>query len=200
MATRNFKREERRKYQIVEAAYEVIASKGYSNFTIEDIANTAGLSKGGVLHYFKTKEDILIHLLVQIYKILEDNIKKREKKYRTPERKIKGIIIAYLVTAKRNPSLYKVMLDFGARMTINERIRDINIKIYELIYSEIKKVIDIGIDESVFNNINSSNTAYAITSMITGVAFQWTFNNSVNIDHMARTCLDIIIEYLRKKN
>ena len=200
MATRNLRREEERRIQIVEAAYEVMASKGYSNFTIEDIANTAGLSKGGVLHYFKTKEEILIHLLVQIYKILEDNIKKREEKYRTPERKIQGIIIAYIVTAKKNPSIYKVMIDFAARTTINDRIRDINNKIYELTYSEFKKVIDIGIEEGVFKKVNSSDSAYAIASMITGLAFQWTFNNTLQIDHMTRTCLAIIMEYLKKKN
>ncbi|NMB64795.1 MAG: helix-turn-helix transcriptional regulator, partial [Spirochaetes bacterium] len=56
-------KEEQRKTQIITAAYEAISAKGYNNFTLDDIAKNAGLSKGGVLHYFKSKEDILIYLL-----------------------------------------------------------------------------------------------------------------------------------------
>ena len=60
-------KEQLRKTQITQAAYEVISAKGYNNFTLDDIAKNAGLSKGGVLHYFKSKEDILLYLLEQIY-------------------------------------------------------------------------------------------------------------------------------------
>ncbi|HQP50114.1 MAG TPA: helix-turn-helix domain-containing protein, partial [Spirochaetota bacterium] len=90
MATRNSEKLDKRKLQIGTAAYEVIALKGYNNFTIDDIANHAGLSKGGVLHYFKSKEEILIYLLEQISMIIEKNIKRRAEKYRTPERKMKA--------------------------------------------------------------------------------------------------------------
>ena len=122
MVTKNLAREEMRKTQILEAAYEVIALKGCSDFTLEDVANTAGLSKGGILHYFKTKEDILVSLLVMIYTAVEDIITKRAERYRTPERKLKAIIIAYIVAAKRNPAIYPVMIHFTAQMTINESI------------------------------------------------------------------------------
>ena len=80
MTTRNLgKKEEQRKNQIIQAAFDVISSKGYNNFTIEDIANQAGLSKGGVLHYFKAKEDILIFLLERIYMVIEETIIKFRK-------------------------------------------------------------------------------------------------------------------------
>ena len=104
MATRNPEKEEKRKIQIIQAAYDVIASKGYNNFTIDDIAHQAGLSKGGVLHYFKTKDDILIHLLEKIYTLIEKYIKKRSEKYKTPEKKLKAVIIAYIIIGKKNPA------------------------------------------------------------------------------------------------
>ncbi|HNR89297.1 MAG TPA: TetR/AcrR family transcriptional regulator [Spirochaetota bacterium] len=199
MAKKNLEREERRKIQIVQAAYEVIATKGYNNFTIEDIANQAGLSKGGVLHYFKTKEDILIHLLEQIYMIIEKTIRKRAEKYQSPERKIKAIIIGYVTIAKKQPAFYRVMADFWAQITINERIRDINTKIFEKMSNEFKKVIDMGKEQALFGKVDSSGIAYAITAMLINTAMQWTFNSAIyNIDHVGRQCIRMVMSYLTR--
>ncbi len=199
MAVRNAEKEEKRKLQIGIAAYEVIAGKGYNSFTIEDIANAAGLSKGGVLHYFKSKEDILIYLLEQIYMRIEGNIKRRAEKYRTPERKMKALIISYIATAKRNPAFYTVMVDFWAQMAVNERIKAINSKIYERMSGEIKRIIDMGIEEGVFRPVNSTEAAYAIIAMVMNTAIQWTFNQELyNIDHVARACMGMVLDYLKK--
>lgn len=199
MATRNSAKEEKRKTQIIQAAYDVIASKGYNSFTIDDIAQQAGLSKGGVLHYFKTKEDILVHLLEQIYTLIESYIKKMSEKYNTPEKKLKAVIIAYINVAKKNPAFYVVMVDFWAQITINERIKSINNRIFDKMCQEIKKIIDLGIDQGVFNESDSLNTSYAILAMVTNIAVQWTFNNSIyNIDHVSRKCMNIVMSYLKK--
>lgn len=199
MATRNSEKLDRRKFQIGTAAYEVIALKGYNNFTIDDIANHAGLSKGGVLHYFKSKEEILIYLLEQISKMIEKNIKRRAEKYRTPERKMKALIISYIATAKRNPAFYTVMVDFWAQIPVNPRIKSINITINDRMVSEIRKIIDIGKEQGEFRDIESINAAYAIHSMILNSAVQWTLNGSVyNIDHVARSIMKIVLGYLKK--
>lgn len=39
---------------------EVFLEKGFQNTTMEDIAKNAGLSKGGLYHYFKSKDMVLI--------------------------------------------------------------------------------------------------------------------------------------------
>ncbi len=198
MATKNPEKEEKRKMQIVQAAYDVIASKGYNNFTIDDIANKAGLSKGGVLYYFKTKEEILIHLLEQIYMLIEKNIKKRSEKYKTPEKKLKAIIIAYIIIAKKHPAFYVVMVDFWAQITINERVKSINTRIYDKMCREIKKIIDLGVEQGVFNEIDTLSASFAIIAMVTNVAVQWTFDNSIyNIDHVSRKCMNIVMSYLK---
>ncbi len=199
MTSRNTEKLDRRKFQIGRAAYEVISSKGYNNFTIEDIANHAGLSKGGVLHYFKSKEEILLYLLEQIYMIIEKNIRRRAEKYRTPERKMKALIISYIATAKRNPAFYTVLVDFWAQIPVNTRIKAINSRIYERMVNEIKKIIDLGMTQGEFKEVDSTNASYAIHSMIMNTAVQWTFNDSLyNIDHVTRIIMKMVLGYLKK--
>jgi TetR/AcrR family transcriptional regulator, transcriptional repressor for nem operon len=48
------------KTRILNAAIDVIRTKGYSATRIEDICEAAGLTKGGFFHHFDTKEDLAI--------------------------------------------------------------------------------------------------------------------------------------------
>ncbi len=54
---------EARREQIVLAAVRLFSKKGYFQTTIEDIANTAGISKGLVYLYFTDKLDVLFYSL-----------------------------------------------------------------------------------------------------------------------------------------
>lgn len=46
--------------EITEAAIDVFLEKGYEGTTMDGIAKKAGVSKGGLYHYFKSKDMILI--------------------------------------------------------------------------------------------------------------------------------------------
>jgi len=50
---------ERRRAQIIEAAYEVFSTKGYTSTGIADIAARLGMGHGTFYRYFKNKRDIL---------------------------------------------------------------------------------------------------------------------------------------------
>ena len=48
-----------RKEKLIQQALEVFIEKGYENTTIVDLQHRFGLTKGGMYHYFHSKEDIL---------------------------------------------------------------------------------------------------------------------------------------------
>lgn len=52
--------------KIERAALQLFAKKGYSNTSLEQVADVAGFTKGAVYYYFKTKETLLLHLLARI--------------------------------------------------------------------------------------------------------------------------------------
>jgi AcrR family transcriptional regulator len=57
-------RESRRK-QIMDAALELFAAEGYSHCSISQLASHAGISKGLMYNYFKSKEALLIAIIDQ---------------------------------------------------------------------------------------------------------------------------------------
>src|ERR1700676_2213406 len=48
------------KTKFLDAALHVIRAKGYSATRIEDVCETAGLTKGSFFHHFKSKEDLAL--------------------------------------------------------------------------------------------------------------------------------------------
>lgn len=58
--------------EITEAAIDVFLHKGYEGTTMESIAQKAGVSKGGLYHYFKSKDMILINANEKISKKVEE--------------------------------------------------------------------------------------------------------------------------------
>ncbi len=48
-----------RKAQIIQAALQLFAVKGYENTTVSSIIDEAGISKGGFYHHYNSKEELL---------------------------------------------------------------------------------------------------------------------------------------------
>ena len=55
-----------RKEQIVNLALELLKSKGFENFSYQDIANTLGITKASIHHHFPKKADLGVALCVAI--------------------------------------------------------------------------------------------------------------------------------------
>jgi len=51
-----------RRRQILRAAARVFADRGYATATIEDVARAAHVAEGTIYNYFRSKEDLLIHI------------------------------------------------------------------------------------------------------------------------------------------
>lgn len=54
--------EHERRQQILTAAATVFAEKGFDRATISDVARAAGVADGSIYNYFRSKQDLLVHL------------------------------------------------------------------------------------------------------------------------------------------
>ncbi|MCX5201396.1 TetR/AcrR family transcriptional regulator [Streptomyces sp. NBC_00237] len=56
-------RSEERRAEILRATFEVIAERGYRGASLASVAERVGLTQQGLLHYFPTKEALLVAVL-----------------------------------------------------------------------------------------------------------------------------------------
>jgi len=69
--------EEHRRKQIIDMAIKTIASRGYSQTALADIAKEAGISKGVISYYFKGKEELVEQVILALVSELNTYVKSR---------------------------------------------------------------------------------------------------------------------------
>src|SRR3954452_15113672 len=56
----------------LDAAAKVFAERGYSEASVQDVADELGILKGSLYHYIRTKEDLLFWLLEAVHRDVEE--------------------------------------------------------------------------------------------------------------------------------
>lgn len=62
--------------KLVQAAAQLVVSKGINRVTLEQVALEAGVSKGGLLHHFPTKQALLNGLIEQVGQVFKARLEK----------------------------------------------------------------------------------------------------------------------------
>ena len=129
--TSQYKTEIREK--IVDAAIVTFSKHGYDRTKMDDIAETANLSKGTIYLYFKSKEELF-------YAISENNIKALKEQLSVLFTKSEDLISDsqkfYVNFRKASEQSDKVFLETIAESSRNQRLQ-------EMLYHQRMKVLDI---------------------------------------------------------
>ena len=75
--TRKYKRLDpaQRREQMLDAANDLFAERGYEEVSVEDIARAAGVTRGLVHHYFGGRTEVYIALLQRLDALREDGLR-----------------------------------------------------------------------------------------------------------------------------
>lgn len=115
------KEPELNKQLIIDAATDIGAELDWSQVTFQAIANRTGLSKGGIIHHFRNKEELLDELLSESLVELTDWIEKYKKKHADEE----GALgyLDFIINEKKDEKYYKTMRIVMQAIMVNSRYR-----------------------------------------------------------------------------
>lgn len=81
---------------VVRAAAKLFDRNGYIETSLKDISTEAGLSKGGIYHYFSSKNDILYYIVDNYMDLLLGNVEEEIRQIPDPEQKIRYLMDRHL--------------------------------------------------------------------------------------------------------
>ncbi len=87
---------------ICQKAAQLFSSKGYINTSLRDIADAVGMSKGGIFHYFSTKEEILFLILSRYMDRTLKSLKEKLATNKSPQMKIREFVHHHLAHFRDN--------------------------------------------------------------------------------------------------
>lgn len=158
---------------ILEAARKVFAKKGFHDATVDEIANAAGLAKGTVYLYYRSKQEVYLSALKfgigQMYAVLVDEVKKVE----TTEEKLKTLIVAKLAYFDENRDFFKIYYSELGRIPTHPGGIDSEFKALYLEQARlVESILKEGIRKKAIRNLRTEQTAFAISDIIRGVVTQ----------------------------
>ncbi len=167
-----------RKKQITNAAYEVIAKKGYYNFTMLDIAGKAGVSSGLIHHYFKDKENMLVTLLREMQQDVRTSLEKTIVDVPDPAKKLDIFMDqAFDLVISRKEYIY-VTYDFMTQIKFNERMQRILSKLYRGYRETLESILKEGKQKKKFKNVDEHYLATVFISILLGFEQQYILDSA----------------------
>ena len=111
---RKEREKEQRRNEIIEAAEKVFFEKGIKGATMDNVADTAELSKGTLYLYFNNKEDLYYAICTKGLNILNEYFIKSVTPEKTTFENLFEIGKAYIRFAKEHADYFQVMTHFDA--------------------------------------------------------------------------------------
>ncbi|HEY7093323.1 MAG TPA: TetR/AcrR family transcriptional regulator [Ktedonobacterales bacterium] len=90
--------------QILHAAFALIRREGVARLTIEAVAQEAGLSKGGVLYHFRSKESLIEAMVASLVERFDSDIETARREESEGERSASGSWLRAYIRASAGPA------------------------------------------------------------------------------------------------
>jgi AcrR family transcriptional regulator len=90
--------------QILHAAFALIRREGVARLTIEAVAQEAGLSKGGVLYHFRSKEALIQAMVASLVERFDSDIETARRQEPANERDVPGSWLRAYIRASEGPA------------------------------------------------------------------------------------------------
>jgi len=194
-------RKDTRPQEIVAAAFEEFATKGYAATRLEDVASRARVSKGLPYLYFKTKEELFKAVVRSVITSHFDVIREKMEQTELPvEAFLKGPFLSFiqeLVSSKRA---------FIARLLIAEGHKhpELTAFYYEQVVSRgietMTRLIDRGIERGEFKPTPLRDyPQLLIAPMLTAIIWRGLFERHRHLDTngLLKTNIDLLTDAIR---
>ena len=141
MISKTGEKKQLKRENLLAAAYTLFVKKGFSNTSINDIVEYAGVAKGTFYLYFKDKWDINEQVIIEKSRLLFDEaiINTNDKKITTFDEKIINIVDYIINSFVENKDLMKLINKNLSLGLYNKIIDNEYINIKEMFTKELKQ-------------------------------------------------------------
>jgi AcrR family transcriptional regulator len=167
---------DRKRREILQAAMQVFAREGYHRARMEAVAVEAGIGKGTVYEYFKSKTDLFLALHEHMLSELKNFYMKELSEIREPPLMLERFIAAAFQTFRLWEPFFLVFFDFWAeggrgeqQTLLQTRLRDA----YAASRFDVAAIITAGVKDGAFRCDNPVLAASCILASLDGLVLQW---------------------------
>jgi AcrR family transcriptional regulator len=164
--------ESRRRGQITSAARQVFARKGYDAATVDEIAEVAGVSKGSIYNYFRSKEDILVATAEAWLDTYEEYTKQMTTLEATASSKLLAVQRRHTRETIKGWDRVLVQVEFWSELLRQPEIARNYARMFRNARSLLAATIEEGIASGEFRPVPAKEVASLMMAMVDGLTLQ----------------------------
>jgi AcrR family transcriptional regulator len=183
--------------RILLAAWETIRKYGFDKTTVSDIAKGAGIAKGTVYLYFRSKEEIMLALVELTNRRINDRLEQIAESSSSPRAKVREILMFRIMR------IYDIVKYPHGEEIVSAMKSSIS-KIIGAFLDEqatlVKNCLDEGVKSGEFNKMDTdlvSGNLVAMFELMTPPYYR--IRSKGELEKFAGTLLDLILSGIERK-
>ena len=172
---------DKRKADILKAASTCFARKGYHQTTMDDIAEEAGLSKGGLYWHFGSKKELFLALfeslindsLLSSLPFMDAQVSAGEKLCTMQE------MLTSVVISEEYQELMLLLIDIWLQNRQDPEVNQVAIRMYNELRRPLVELIEEGMRSGEFKPVNASALASVLLALYDGLMVQWMIDETI---------------------
>ena len=187
----------RRREALIKAGYAEILEKSLHATTIDSVVARAGSSKGGALHYFRSKEDLFYAVLEWLLSELTHSLDQVAASQESPRERLTAELELLFHSAEVNRKLYLVLFDFVTLGARQDRFRTLFHDFFVRCRKRDVQIISDGIKLQEFRRVRPEDAAATIRALVDGYCLQWLMESGeVPVEVFRDRCGAVLGAYL----
>jgi len=196
--TRTFDREEKKKI-IASAAVKVIAERGIARAKMIEVAREAGVGKGTIYEYFRSKDELFEYAVKQFFESMTEDLTLALSTIDDPSQQLEALVNTMFTSIQKAGPEAHIMFEIWA-----EGVRS-GVEYFDLgaMYAEYRSliagIINAGMQNGQFRKVDPSLTASSIIAALDGLLLQWILVEDVfDLKDAASQLVDLLRNGLRR--
>ncbi len=191
-------RSEETRSKIMASAIQLFSSRGFNAASVDNICAEAGISKGAFYHHFESKQALFLALLDGWLKIIDSAIEASKDK--TVPETFMQMTEAFPYIFETAGNHLPMFMEFWLQASRDEKIWQAAIAPYRRYQKYFAALIQKGIDEGSFVEVNPDTAARLIVSTAMGLLLQSLLDpKGAKWEKVARESTSMLLDALLKK-
>lgn len=190
--------ESKRKEHIAQAAVRVFANHGFSETSVQQVADEADISKGSIYLYFDSKNEILDRIFQNFESDLHEIFDRNLQANRDPLDSVETLLDDLMVLLRDNRPTIKVLFDFWSYSlhASNESLIEYG-PFYRDLQKKLVSLLESGSREGTFRGDWNPELPSILIGFFEGQIVQWLVNpESPSLENIKEAAFKLLIRGL----
>jgi len=186
----------KRASHVYRIAAEIMCQKGYEGTSMNDIAEAAGLTKAGIYHYIRGKEELLFEIMTYAMDNLDQRVIAPAQEIADAEQRLRKIIEGHTTSLLEGVGAITIVLEETPALTAPHRriIKGRKRAYFEFIRQTLQQLES----EGKLRNVNPTIAAFSLLGMILWISRWYRREGKLSVEQVLADYLEIAINGVLK--